>query len=205
MGRKKAKLGASTDSVGRPNPQKSAKNSKTSGCNPEARVVPNNKSKRKTVGAKKKSDKAIRDDGTWVDCTNCKKSRLLDDVKDPSQVAENWICMMNPDQKRNNCKAKEADYNAYVASKDASGKQGRGAFAEVEYTVGSVVWAKFKGYPSWYHVIFIERKGYPVTRAWIRSGDLKSYKIGQRTFNFGVVTSSKSQSDRREEAVLEAE
>jgi len=157
----------------------------------------------------------IRDDGTWVECGTCQKLRLLDDVKDPSEVAEMWICEMNPDPEHNTCDAPQ---------EVIQGKLG-GGFLSMDYTVGSLVWAKLSPvYPWWpaiidddpdtmdfywadkdgqrvsrYHVAFFHRPGSCVTRAWISPEDLMPYKKGK------IVETNLAPGDSRLLAVTKAE
>ena len=75
-----------------------------------------------------------------VECCNekCQKWRFLPDVKDPAEIPEIWTCDLNPDDKFNACEIPEETFNVPEES-----------FVECAFTVGSVVWAKLPGYPSW--------------------------------------------------------
>ena len=74
------------------------------------------------------------DSGTYVQCCECGKWRLVRDIEDPSLVPEYWVCSMNKDEAANECGKGEGEH---VESDDE--------LVGVEYTCGSLVWIKFKG------------------------------------------------------------
>ena len=66
----------------------------------------------------------------------CSLWRLVTEYHDPATVPENWTCPMNPDPEARICglggeKVEEEET------------------VDVEYTCGSMVWAKLKGFPPW--------------------------------------------------------
>ena len=76
----------------------------------------------------------IMDSGTYVQCCECGKWRLVREIEDPSLVPEYWVCSMNQDEAANECGKGEGEH---VESDDD--------LVGVEYTCGSLVWIKFKG------------------------------------------------------------
>ena len=74
------------------------------------------------------------DSGTYVQCCDCHKWRLVREMEDPSLVPEYWVCSMNQDEAANDCGKGEGEH---VESDDD--------LVGVEYTCGSLVWIKFKG------------------------------------------------------------
>ena len=76
----------------------------------------------------------IMDSGTYVQCCDCHKWRLVREIEDPSLVPEYWVCSMNQDEAANDCGKGEGEH---VESDDD--------LVGVEYTCGSLVWIKFKG------------------------------------------------------------
>ena len=74
------------------------------------------------------------DSGTYVQCCECGKWRLVREIEDPSLVPEYWVCSMNQDEAANECGKGEGER---VESDDD--------LVGVEYTCGSLVWIKFKG------------------------------------------------------------
>jgi len=135
----------------------------------------------------------MRISGTWVMCTRvtCGKWRYLD-VKDPSEVNDLFTCSDNPDSKFNECQSPEQ-----LWSKNLNNN-----IVETRFTVGSLVWARMEGWPSWpgmidddpdtgsffwtemrgdkwedkpnsYHVVFFDDK--EITRAWVPSARLRKF------------------------------
>jgi len=124
----------------------------------------------------------IMDQGTYVQCCDCNKWRLVKEYEDPSLVPEYWICSMNKDDDANDCSKGDGD--------DVESDE---EFVSVDYSCGSMVWVKFSGYPWWpgmvdycpeveetflidvevncneaakYHVVFFD-KTTNVARAWM--------------------------------------
>ena len=122
------------------------------------------------------------DQGTYVQCCECNKWRMVREYEDPSLVPEVWVCSMNSDETINACNKGEGD--------DVESDE---EFVSVEYTCGSMVWVKFPGFPWWpgmvdycpekedtflvdervnsrvaakYHVVFFDRPSH-VARAWV--------------------------------------
>jgi len=135
----------------------------------------------------------MRISGTWVMCTRvtCGKWRYLD-VKDPAEVNDLFTCSDNPDSKFNECQVPEQ-----LWSKNLNNN-----IVETRFTVGSLVWARMEGWPSWpgmidddpdtgsffwtemrgdkwedkpnsYHVVFFDDK--EITRAWVPSARLRKF------------------------------
>ena len=130
----------------------------------------------------------IKKEGTYVQCSNkdCGLWRLVTEYEDPATVPDNWICSMNKDPEANIC----GEGGEKVEDEET---------VDVEYTCGSMVWAKLKGFPlhpgmvdycpdtqefywveedlsqtvpSWYNVVFFEGEGNSVTRSWVKTEDL---------------------------------
>ena len=76
----------------------------------------------------------IMDSGTYVQCCDCHKWRLVREIEDPSLVPEYWVCSMNMDEAANDCGKGDGEH---VESDEE--------LIGVEYTCGSLVWIKFKG------------------------------------------------------------
>ena len=76
----------------------------------------------------------IMDSGTYVQCCDCHKWRLVREIEDPSLVPEYWVCSMNSDVEANDCGKGDGEH---VESDEE--------LIGVEYTCGSLVWIKFKG------------------------------------------------------------
>ena len=76
----------------------------------------------------------IMDSGTYVQCCDCHKWRLVREIEDPSPVPEYWVCSMNMDEAANDCGKGDGEH---VESDEE--------LIGVEYTCGSLVWIKFKG------------------------------------------------------------
>ncbi|XP_061163162.1 uncharacterized protein LOC133172317 [Saccostrea echinata] len=132
--------------------------------------------------------------GTWVQCCNksCKKWRYLSDVKDPSELPEDWFCSMNKDEDYNKCDKAEQEYNEEE-------------HIYTTFSEGTVVWAKMAGFPWWpamiemdpdseyyfelenpesmfpshYHVVFFDER---VSRAWLRTSCILPF-IGKENLN----------------------
>ena len=145
-------------------------------------------SRPKTVD-KIKSLYKVKPDGTYVQCCveKCKKWRFLTEYEDPSQVPEYWECSMNQDTSANKCSLGDG---SDPEDEDVE-------FVNVNFTCGSLVWAKVKGFPwwpaiidycpdseeyywieeneskvepAWYHVVFLEES---VSRSWVRAENLQ--------------------------------
>ncbi|GBM46496.1 Zinc finger CW-type PWWP domain protein 1 [Araneus ventricosus] len=110
--------------------------------------------------------------GIWVECSVCKKWRRTDQFTESHEVPENWYCSMLTleNGEKGSCDHPEEDNDEHY----------------LEYSPGSVVWAKLEGYPWWpamvdedpdveefswrekgdlhYNVTFLDEKP---TRAWI--------------------------------------
>ena len=73
--------------------------------------------------------------GTWVQCNDCHKWRLLKDVQDPSVLPARWSCEDNKDPKYSSCEMAEQNYddNEYYIS-------------NIQYVPGSLVWYKEPNY-----------------------------------------------------------
>ena len=126
---------------------------------------------------------AEKTEGTYVQCCveECKKWRFLTEYEDPSVVPEYWECSMNNDETANKCSIGDDDN----MDDDVE-------FVNINFTCGSLVWARVKGYPwwpaiidycpdseeyywieesesktepAWYHVVFLEKS---VSRSWVR-------------------------------------
>ena len=80
--------------------------------------------------------RCLMDSGTYVQCCDCNKWRLVKDYEDPSLVPEYWTCSMNTDQAANDCAKGEGEN---VSSDEE--------LVDVEYSCGSMVWIKFPGFP----------------------------------------------------------
>ena len=105
-------------------------------------------------------------------------------------IGETWQCKDNPDYLYGDCKVPEQEWTDHET------------YVENRFTVGSLVWAKMAGWPSWpamvdddldtgdffwtevrdgswvatpshYHVVFFEKK--TVTRAWVRDSQLRRF------------------------------
>ncbi|XP_057293092.1 zinc finger CW-type PWWP domain protein 1-like [Hydractinia symbiolongicarpus] len=141
------------------------------------------------------------EDFIWVQCDNpkCMKWRKLPKVVCNDLSSVTWFCHMNADEAHNSCDVKEEKMHV---------PRGRTVvFSELE--VGSLVWAKFSGYPRWpgvispdpcfgdrihiiryddgtndpkyYHIEFL---GKPHTHAWVsaRYVQIYSVSIGETEF-----------------------
>ena len=49
------------------------------------------------------------DSGTYVQCCECGKWRLVREIEDPSLVPEYWVCSMNQDCDNNDCSKGEGE------------------------------------------------------------------------------------------------
>ena len=80
----------------------------------------------------------IQKEGTYVQCSRpeCGLWRLVTEYHDPATVPDNWTCSMNPDPEARICG---------LGGEKVEDEE----TVDVEYTCGSMVWAKLKGFPSW--------------------------------------------------------
>jgi len=80
----------------------------------------------------------IQREGTYVQCSRaeCCLWRLVTEYHDPATVPDNWNCSMNPDPEARICG---------LGGEKVEDEE----TVDVEYTCGSMVWAKLKGFPSW--------------------------------------------------------
>ena len=148
-----------------------------------------------------------KSEGTYVQCCReeCKKWRFLTEYEDPSVVPEYWDCSMNMDESANKCS---------VGGEDAD--DGEVEFVNINFTCGSIVWARVKGYPwwpaiidycpdseeyywieetesktepAWYHVVFLEKS---VSRSWVRAEHVQKMTIPiQQPSSSGMKSSMK--------------
>ena len=77
----------------------------------------------------------IMDTGTYVQCCDCSKWRLVKEFEDPSLVPEYWVCSMNSDEAANDCSKGDGEH-----------VESDGELVGVEYSCGSLVWIKFPGW-----------------------------------------------------------
>ena len=80
----------------------------------------------------------VMDEGTYVQCCDCNKWRLVKEYEDPSLVPEYWVCSMNKDEEADDCNKGEG--HDVESDEDV---------ISVDYSCGSMVWVKFSGYPWW--------------------------------------------------------
>ncbi|XP_014241804.1 zinc finger CW-type PWWP domain protein 1-like [Cimex lectularius] len=128
-----------------------------------------------------------RDTGIWVQCSDCSKWRYLYRVKDALEIKPFWVCSMNSDFDFNKCSIPQA---ASFDPKD---------LIDADYSPGSVVLAKVKGFPWWpaivddnpeceqfywlketsnevsfYHVVFFDSRK-KCTNAWVDLDSIRPY------------------------------
>ncbi|XP_062610548.1 uncharacterized protein LOC134272319 [Saccostrea cucullata] len=160
----------------------------------EAKGLTEKKTEVKMDRKQRMMERDILQYGTWVQCCNksCKKWRYLSDVKDPSELPEDWFCSMNKDEDYNTCDVAEQEYN-------------EDEHIYTTYSEGTVVWAKMAGFPWWpamiemdpdseyyfelanpesmfpshYHVVFFDDR---VSRAWLRTSCIQPF-IGKENLN----------------------
>ncbi|XP_033763559.1 uncharacterized protein LOC117344830 isoform X2 [Pecten maximus] len=149
-------------------------------------------------------EREIEETGTWVQCSNttCKKWRFLQDINDPTEIDEKWICEMNKDTTYNSCEKKEQAYD-------------ESEHFYTKYSEGSVVWARMVGYPWWpamveidpdtetffelvsensmfpshYHVVYLDNK---VSRAWVKASAILPFHRGSEELNKSLYLTKKS-------------
>ncbi|CAL1301323.1 unnamed protein product, partial [Larinioides sclopetarius] len=71
--------------------------------------------------------------GIWVECSNCKKWRRTFQFSESHEVPENWCCsiLTLENGEKGSCDDPEEDTDELY----------------IEYSPGSVVWAKLEGFP----------------------------------------------------------
>ncbi|GIY84900.1 zinc finger CW-type PWWP domain protein 1 [Caerostris darwini] len=129
--------------------------------------------------------------GIWIECTKCKKWRKDFLYKESHEVPKNWCCSMLTLE--NGGKGKCDDPAADIADEEF-----------LNYSPGSIVWAKLDGYPWWpamvdensdieefvwkengithYNVTFLDKR---VTHAWILERFIRPFSnhfVGMDTF-----------------------
>ena len=67
--------------------------------------------------------------GTWVQCSDCAKWRLLKDIQDPSIIPEKWVCEDSSEDKYNSCRIAEENYD-----------RTQSFIENVQFVPGSLVW-----------------------------------------------------------------
>ena len=142
---------------------------------------------------------------TWAQCSiaTCSKWRYLAGVKDPAKVKMRFTCRDCPDPRYDSC---EAVQQSWDSSLDPH-------FVEINFTAGSLVWARLDGFPAWpamveddpdtgsffwtdevdskvassYHVVFLEGEGVKVTRCWLSTSRLRRFDcVKPSTSNSGL-------------------
>ncbi|OWF41070.1 Zinc finger CW-type PWWP domain protein 1 [Mizuhopecten yessoensis] len=149
-------------------------------------------------------EREIQETGTWVQCSNtaCQKWRFLQDINDPTEIDDKWICEMNKDTSYDSCEKREQDYD-------------ESDHIFTRYSEGSIVWARMVGYPWWpamveidpdtetffelvsensmfpshYHVVYLDNK---VSRAWVKASAMLPFHHGGEDLNKGLYLTKKS-------------
>ncbi|CAL1301322.1 unnamed protein product [Larinioides sclopetarius] len=98
--------------------------------------------------------------GIWVECTICKKWRRTLQYSESHEVPDNWWCSMLTLESggKGSCNdSEEEDTDLYL-----------------EYSPGSIVWAKVEGYPWWPGIV----DGDPITDEYVvRDNRMLSYNV----------------------------
>uniref|UniRef100_A0A0X3PWQ0 Zinc finger CW-type PWWP domain protein 1 n=2 Tax=Schistocephalus solidus TaxID=70667 RepID=A0A0X3PWQ0_SCHSO len=96
--------------------------------------------------------------GTWIECTRCKKWRFEPEVRDPSEIAENWRCCL---QKKlaHLQPSVEVEEAACAEPEDATAKFHDQSYLFNEFTAGSIVLAKMPGFPWWPAMVDLDASG----------------------------------------------
>ncbi|BHF58310.1 U4/U6 small nuclear ribonucleoprotein Prp3 [Sparganum proliferum] len=96
--------------------------------------------------------------GTWIECTRCKKWRFEPNVRDPSEVSENWRCFLqkklSPLQP-----SPEIEEAACAEPEDPRAKCHDQSYLFNEFTAGSIVLAKMQGFPWWPAMVDLDGSG----------------------------------------------
>uniref|UniRef100_A0A183SJQ1 PWWP domain-containing protein n=1 Tax=Schistocephalus solidus TaxID=70667 RepID=A0A183SJQ1_SCHSO len=97
-------------------------------------------------------------EGTWIECTRCKKWRFEPEVRDPSEIAENWRCCL---QKKlaHLQPSVEVEEAACAEPEDATAKFHDQSYLFNEFTAGSIVLAKMPGFPWWPAMVDLDASG----------------------------------------------
>ena len=65
-----------------------------------------------------------------MECTECKKWRLLRNIQDPSTLADKWLCEDSPDENYNSCEIAEERYD-----------RNESFVQNLQFVPGSLVWS----------------------------------------------------------------
>ncbi|KAJ0180659.1 hypothetical protein K1T71_004063 [Dendrolimus kikuchii] len=159
-----------------------------------------------------------RSPGLWVRCDDCDKWRYVAHVLDRHELPAKWYCRMNGDQPESNCSVPETPITIREEED----------FIHAEYSAGSVVWGRLRGWPWWpamiddcpdteryywldgfsdipthYNVVFFD--AHEATRAWLTPENLKPYLSSKKNMETKLLTLNNMYRKRIETAMTQAE